>query len=119
MTFLRLFINLVFLIIWVKFVCLYREISGAPKMSPTMTTSSDSPASAAVGTKKDVHTTASEMQNQLLHEADMNAAQRRRFRYFQQMRVFVTNLTNICERLRYVVPLCFYLSSFSQLRIFL
>jgi phosphatidylinositol 4-kinase len=66
-----------------------------------MTTSSDSPASAALGTKKDVHTTASEMQNQLLHEADMNAAQRRRFRYFQQMRVFVTNLTNICERLRF------------------
>jgi phosphatidylinositol 4-kinase len=41
------------------------------------------------------------MQNQLLHEADMNATQRRRFRYFQQMRMLVTNMTNICERLRF------------------
>jgi hypothetical protein len=36
------------------------------------------------------------MQNQLLHEADMNATQRRRFRYFQQNRMLVTNMTNIC-----------------------
>jgi hypothetical protein len=34
-------------------------------------------------------------------EEDMSAIQRKRFNYFKQMRIFITNMTNICERLRF------------------
>jgi hypothetical protein len=37
----------------------------------------------------------------MVSEGDMTPIQRRRFRYFRQMRIFITNLTNICERLRF------------------
>lgn len=36
----------------------------------------------------------------IIEESDMTAIERKRFNYFKQMRIFVTNLTNICERLR-------------------
>jgi hypothetical protein len=36
-------------------------------------------------------------------EEDMSAIQRKRFNYFKQMRTFLTNVTNICERLRCVI----------------
>lgn len=85
---------------WVEF--LNREISGAPVLSAT-TTSADTPSTNAGTTQAhaEVHTATEALQNQMLNEAHMTAEQRRRFRYFQQMRVFVTNLTNICERLRF------------------
>ena len=37
----------------------------------------------------------------LIAEDDMTAIQKKRFNYFKQMRTFLTNMTNICERLRY------------------
>lgn len=37
----------------------------------------------------------------LVTEDDMSAIQRKRFNYFKQMRIFLTNVTNICERLRF------------------
>eukprot|EP01033_Poteriospumella_lacustris_P003043 gene3043-2228_t len=78
------------------------EISGAPVLSTT-TTSADTPSThaGAPNANDEVQTATEALQNQLLNEAHMTAEQRRRFRYFQQMRVFVTNLTNICERLRF------------------
>eukprot|EP00981_Chlorochromonas_danica_P008321 scaffold2111_cov167-Ochromonas_danica.AAC.10 len=36
----------------------------------------------------------------LIDEASLTPVQRKRFAYFKQMRIFVTNLTHICERLR-------------------
>ena len=33
-------------------------------------------------------------------EDDMTAIQKKRFNYFKQMRIFLTNMTKICERLR-------------------
>lgn len=79
-----------------------REISGAPVLSTT-TASADTPSTnaGAPNANDEVQTATEALQNQLLNEAHMTAEQRRRFRYFQQMRVFVTNLTNICERLRF------------------
>lgn len=37
----------------------------------------------------------------LIDESLMTPVQRKRFSYFKQMRIFITNLTNICERLRF------------------
>lgn len=37
----------------------------------------------------------------LIDESSMTSVQRKRFAYFKQMRIFITNLTNICERLRF------------------
>lgn len=38
----------------------------------------------------------------IITENDMSAIQKKRFNYFKQMRIFLTNICNICERLRYV-----------------
>lgn len=37
----------------------------------------------------------------IVSEDDMSAIQKKRFNYFKQMRIFLTNITNICERLRF------------------
>lgn len=37
----------------------------------------------------------------LIDESSLTPVQRKRFAYFKQMRIFLTNLTNICERLRF------------------
>ncbi len=34
-------------------------------------------------------------------EQELSSAQRKRFHHFKQQRIFITNLTNICERLRF------------------
>jgi len=39
----------------------------------------------------------------IITENDMSAIQKKRFNYFKQMRIFLTNICNICERLRYVL----------------
>lgn len=86
---------------WVEF--LTREITGAPHMGSVDRASTavpDSPMSSTTGSAAQVNTTQKDQQIQALSDCDMTPAQRRRFRYFLQMRVFITNLTNICERLR-------------------
>jgi len=40
----------------------------------------------------------------IIQEDEMTAEQRRRFNYFKQMRIMLTNLTNISERLRFKDP---------------
>lgn len=37
----------------------------------------------------------------IVTEDEMSAIQKKRFNYFKQMRIFLTNITNICERLRF------------------
>jgi hypothetical protein len=74
----------------------YSEIMGAP-----VVVIEEEPASASAASAS-----ASEPQSRVLlpvlTEDDMTAIQRKRFNHFKQMRIFITNMTNICERLRLV-----------------
>jgi hypothetical protein len=76
----------------------HSEIMGAPVVVIEEEPASASAASAGAS--------ASEPQSRVLlpvlTEDDMTAIQRKRFNHFKQMRIFITNMTNICERLRLV-----------------
>lgn len=74
--------------LWVDF--LIRQIEAAPPTVLTTRASEHVPSRASIS--GDVKT---------ISEAEMSSIQRRRFRYFRQMRVFIMNMTNICERLRF------------------
>jgi hypothetical protein len=73
------------------------EIMGAPMvvLEGTEPGSPDGDAEAVSSTKRSFVP--------IVVEEDMSAIQRKRFNYFKQMRIFLTNVTNICERLRYVI----------------
>lgn len=55
----------------------------------------------------------------LIDEASLTPVQRKRFAYFKQLRIFVTNLTHICERLRLVVDVSRHLWLYLNLLIYL
>jgi hypothetical protein len=79
-----------------KWVTLLRsEILGAPMVVIEGTEKGDIDSKGEVSTKKTFAP--------ILTEDDMSAIQRKRFNYFKQMRIFLTNITNICERLRFVL----------------
>jgi len=87
---------------WVAF--LRSEVSGAPQVvlddiecsslgphSPSPTTTQEGDDSASLSPRK----------CPIIEEREMTPVQRKRFNYFKQVRVLLTNMTNICERLRF------------------
>lgn len=77
---------------WVSYLRI--QISGAPQVdmgeldhSSSSTSESNSPREKGKPTP-------------ILNEKDLTGIQRKRFNHFKQSKAFITNLTNICERLR-------------------
>ena len=76
------------------------EIVGAPMVIFEGSDTAVSPESATDGSTSSIKRTSFVP---IVTEDDMTAIQRKRFNHFKQMRIFITNITNICERLRYVL----------------
>lgn len=81
---------------WVDF--LNKEINGAPQVN--MSDESNTSVKMSTRSEHDPAFQLAKTTTPTMSMTDMTPTQRKRFAYFRQLKVFITNMTNICEGLR-------------------
>jgi hypothetical protein len=80
-------------------ICLNREINGAPQVS-ILSEAHAAKVTIRSPSEKVPGFTIGQHHVPTVPMSDMTPIQRKRFAYFRQLRMFITNMTNICESLR-------------------